>query len=306
MVLDRKLKIEVTIWGSGPSSGVPAVNLKGQYWGDCDANDKRNERLRSSVFISIKSVAGRLGEGEEFNILIDASPDFREQYFRYGQGKVIDALFLSHGHYDHMAGINEFKFLLKAPTHNGKASMPLYGVVQTITEARLRYDYLFNERNAELFKVIEVTDYNLFLLGQDKLGKAVQIIAIPGLHGKITSTGFRLGEDMARGARTDEKNKQGVLQGGIAYSPDINSLDEKALAYLQNLDLWIVNCIGPDKEFGHSHLENTLHWIARVKPKQAVLTNLGLKADYKFMSARLKQQASNVFLAYDGQKLLGF
>ena len=294
MKLSDKLKIEVVIWGSGPSSGVPAVNFGKKYWGECDPKEIYNKRLRSSVFISVKSEVG------EFNILIDASPDFREQYFRFGQGAVIDALFLSHGHYDHIAGINEFKFLTKSPNLSKSLKhMPLYSSKETLAEVIMRYNYLFKDRNKDLFKTIEIDDYKLLLLGQNKLnhdnlGKVVQVMAIPGEHGNITSTGFRIGEDMNMGKKDEQ------LYGGIAYSPDISALDKRALTHLQNLDLWIVNCIGPELEFGHSHLENTLNWINKTKPKQTILTNLGLKADYKAMSALLSEK--NITLAYDGYK----
>ena len=110
-------------------------------------------------------------------------------------------------------------------------------------------------------------------------GKGGTLDALPFevQHGNIKSLGFRL--------------------ANLAYTPDINDVPFESLQYLENLDTWIVDALRPKPHPSHFSLPETLAWIARLKPKQAILTNMHVDMDYATLLAELPP---NIVPAFDG------
>ena len=79
----------------------------------------------------------------------------------------------------------------------------------------------------------------------------------------------------------------GIRIGPFAYSTDVTALDETAFAALEGVDLWIVDCLRRERHPTHSHLAKTLAWIARVKPRCAVLTHMDQSLDYRELATEL-------------------
>ena len=88
--------MKITILGSGTSTGVPEIGCKCPV---CTSNDPRDNRLRCSGLI----------ETEGVRILMDCGPDFREQMIRLNDFKPLDAVFISHEHYDHVGGLDDLR-----------------------------------------------------------------------------------------------------------------------------------------------------------------------------------------------------
>ena len=99
-------------------------------------------------------------------------------------------------------------------------------------------------------------------------------------HGRLPSWGFRV--------------------GGFAYSPDVNGLSEAALAALAGVDLWLVDCLRERPHPSHAHLEQTLAWIAAIRPRRAILTHMNHEIAYRDLAGRLP---AGVEPAYDGMAL---
>ena len=99
-------------------------------------------------------------------------------------------------------------------------------------------------------------------------------------HGRLPSWGFRV--------------------GGFAYSPDVNGLPEAALAALAGVDVWLVDCLRERPHPSHAHLEQTLAWIAELKPRRAILTHMNHEVAYRDLAERLP---AGVEPAYDGMVL---
>jgi phosphoribosyl 1,2-cyclic phosphate phosphodiesterase len=110
-------------------------------------------------------------------------------------------------------------------------------------------------------------------------GQGGTIEALPVLqdHGDIPSLGFRF--------------------GNVAYSADIKSLPPQSIPALAGLDVWIVDALRHKPHPSHLNLAEALAWIARIKPKRAILTNLHSDLDYEALRASLP---SNVEPAFDG------
>ena len=96
-------------------------------------------------------------------------------------------------------------------------------------------------------------------------------------HGAIRSLGFRFGP--------------------IAYSPDVNKLDDAAFAALDGAEAWIVDALRHKPHPSHAHVGLALEWLARVRPRLGVLTNLHQDLDYEALKAVLP---AGVAPAYDG------
>ena len=90
------MSIKFTLLGCGSSLGVPTAD--GSF-GNCDPNNKKNYRTRCSSLIS----------STKRNILIDTSPDLRQQLIS-NKVKNINNVFYTHHHADQTHGINDLRF----------------------------------------------------------------------------------------------------------------------------------------------------------------------------------------------------
>jgi phosphoribosyl 1,2-cyclic phosphate phosphodiesterase len=239
--------MKVTILGCGASTGVPAI---GPNWGRCDPDDPRNRRRRASVLVEIGPVA----------ILIDTSPDLREQLIDARVAR-LDAVVMTHAHADHLHGIDDLRSLNRLM---GEA-IPLWADAETLAEIRRRFGYVFDPP-AEPGRY-----YKPCLVPHEIAGRfavrGVGLVPFAQDHGFGTTLGFRIGT--------------------MAYSTDVAELDDNALAAIAGVELWIVDCMRRAPHPTHSHLEKTLGWIARVRPRRAVLTHMDHTLDYRELSAEL-------------------
>lgn len=239
--------MKITMLGCGPSTGVPAV---GPDWGDCDPSDPRNRRRRASLLIECRGKT----------VLIDTSPDLREQLLDAGVRR-LDAVILTHAHADHLHGIDDLRAVNRAM---GEA-IPLFADARTLAEVRQRFGYALEPiPSGGFFYKPTLSPHAI-----DGSFIAAGLPVVPFLqdHGYSTTLGFRI--------------------GAFGYSTDVNELDENAFAALAGIELWIVDCLRYVPHPTHSHLDKTLAWIERLKPKRAVLTHMDRQLDYRELAARL-------------------
>lgn len=257
--------MEIVVLGCGASTGVPMLGLG---WGRCDPNNPKNRRTRVSLLIK---------NGED-NIILDTSPDIREQLFRENITKV-DAIVYTHYHADHVSGIDELRSLY----FSNKQTIDIYGDQATLDEIKSRYHYLFSrEKYDPTYKGFLIPH----LIEGDFTLRGINFKTFYQEHGNINSLGFRI--------------------GNFAYSTDARNLDENAFKVLEGIDTWIVDCLKREEAPSHSHLARTLSWIERVKPKRAFLTHMDLSMDYDELSNELKNAVTGVEIrpCYDGMQLL--
>ncbi len=249
------MPVEARLLGCGSSTGVPRVGLDGPDWGVCDPANPRNRRSRCSLLVRTGAL----------NILIDTSPDLREQMLAAGDAR-IDAVLYSHDHADQTHGIDD----LRAIAYAMHRRMPVYADDETLRALKARFGYCFETPPGSAYPPIldarTIAEPLAPFTVEARAGQ-VEVVPFAQTHGRIRSLGFRIGP--------------------VAYSSDVSGLDEAAFAALAGVECWIVDALRDDPHPSHSHVAQTLDWIARVKPRRAILTNLHIDLDYAALSARL-------------------
>lgn len=257
--------LRAVILGCGSSGGVPRI---GGHWGACDPNEPRNRRSRCSLLVE------RHGEGGITRVLVDTSPDMRNQLLAAGVDWV-DGVLFTHDHADQTHGIDD----LRSMVINRFRRIDVY--MDKPTEQSL------TKRFAYCFKRPKQSDYPPILnLHQIEAG---QEIIIEGKGGAISTTGFI----QQHGAITS----LGFRFGGLAYSSDVSDLDDAAFAAIEGVKVWIVDALRYQPHPSHAHLEKSLQWLARAKTELGILTNLHVDMDYQTLKRELPP---SVIPAYDG------
>lgn len=248
--------MKVTILGCGGSAGVPLVDGD---WGACDPANPRNRRRRVSVLV----------EDGETSLLVDTSPDLREQLLA-AQVRHLSAVFYTHAHADHCHGIDDLKVLSWRPP----SLIPAYGDAKTLGHLQHRFPYAWPAEQHPLYKP--------FL--------EARVIQEPVRFGSVTVTPFHQ-------EHGPHESSLGYRFNDFAYSTDASHLDDAAFAALKGVRVWVVDCVREKPHPTHAHLERTLEWIARVKPERAYLTHMDQSMDYDTVMRKLP---AGVEPAYDG------
>jgi len=253
--------MKITVLGSGHSGGTPMI---GEPWPTTDPKNPKNIRTRPSILV----------ENSETRILVDTSPDLRAQLIA-AQVEHLDAVIYSHGHADHLHGIDD----LRAVNRVIKGWLPAYADKKTWDDIAARFGYVLeplkNDTNffykpcltrhdITVGETFEIGDFKISVMDQD--------------HGFSRTLGFRF--------------------DNFAYSTDVVELPEESFAALEGIDTWLVGALWEtDPHVTHAHIDKVLEWGERIQPRKLILTHLSHRIDYDTVSARLPDYAE---LAYDG------
>lgn len=257
-----------TILGCGSSAGVPRV---AGGWGACDPAEPRNRRRRCSILVERTGRAGRT------TVLVDTSPDLREQLLDT-QVSWLDGVLMTHDHADHTHGIDDLRPIV---IHN-RRRIDVYMEAEAAERITKRFSYCFTAPDDSPYPPIltarEIVPGTPVVIG----GEGGEVIAdpFPVLHGPTVALGFRF--------------------GGLAYTPDVSDIPDESLDMLAGLDIWIVDALRVAPHISHFSLDDALGWIDRLKPKRAILTNMHVDLDYATLRGQLP---AGVEPAYDGLEI---
>lgn len=267
-------RLQIRILGCGSSGGVPRLGGPNEAgnWGVCDPNNPRNRRRRCSIMVK------RISDAGETRVLVDTSPDLREQLLDAHIGR-LDGVLITHDHADQTHGMDD----LRAVTLNAHKRTDVWADEITWISLMAKFGYCFVQpENSDYPPILNAHDipepFRPFSIAG--AGGAVPVLAFGQGHGRMRSLGFRFGP--------------------VAYSSDVDNLDDAAFAALSGVECWIVDALRHTPHPSHAHLEKTLSWIAQVKPKRAVLTNMHLDLDYETLKRDLPP---GVEPAFDGMTL---
>ena len=250
--------VQWTVLGCGSSSGTPAI---GCSCATCSSADARNVRTRCSAYVRI---------GEQ-GLLIDTSPDLRQQALREGISRV-DAVLYSHPHADHLNGIDD----LRAFCYVKRGPITLYGNDFTLDNIRRRFDYALAPPSPVWDKPVLVTE----TVSAPFAINGVTVTPIPLRHGAWPCLGWRI--------------------GNTAWLTDVSEIPDSSIALLQGLDTLFLDCLRPEPYPSHLHLEASLAWAARLAARQTWLIHMTHQLEYHALMA---QCPPGVAVAYDGLQL---
>ncbi|MFD0858432.1 MBL fold metallo-hydrolase [Roseovarius aquimarinus] len=257
-----------TILGCGSSGGVPRLaETPGGDWGECDPGEPRNRRTRCSMLIEQEGADGGLTR-----VLIDASPDMREQLLRQGVG-ALDAVVFTHSHADHCHGLDDLRILVFAMP----GRLPVWADPATQAALMERFGYAFETPPGSAYPPI--LDMNTIEgdVTIEGAGGAVTLTPFTVNHGAMDALGFRIGD--------------------VAYLPDVADMGPEAWKTVEALDVWVLDALRRKPHPTHLHLERTLEWLARARPRQGIITNMHTDLDYRTL---LDELPDWIDVAYDG------
>lgn len=225
--------MKLTFLGTGTSTGIPQI---GCNCPTCKSVDPRDSRQRASAILTTDT-------GQ--NILIDCGPDFRQQILRFGSPR-LDALLITHIHYDHVGGIDDLR-----PYCYRLNGFPLYCAPDVNKALHDRLPYCFaadHYPGAPTFKMHTIHPGQEFSIGQTK------ILPLPVMHGSLPILGFRI--------------------GNLAYITDCKTLPPQTLSMLSGVTTLVINALRHKEHPAHMNLLQALDVINSVKPVRACLTHL--------------------------------
>ncbi len=259
-------EMRLTILGCGSSGGVPRL---GGHWGNCDPDNPKNRRQRCSMLVE------RITKDGTTAVLIDTSPDMRNQLLEAGVGR-LDGVIYTHSHADHVHGLDDLRMIVI----NMRARLPVWADAPTKAALMERFGYAFIRPEGSMYPpILEMND----ITGDvtiEGAGGALTFAPFEVNHGGMDALGFRMND--------------------VAYLPDVATIPEAAWPHLQGLTCWIVDALRREPHPTHSHLEQTLDWIALAKPQTAVLTNMHNDLDYAEVAA---ETPDHIQPAFDGMQL---
>ena len=258
--------LRFTILGCGSSGGVPRI---GDNWGDCDPKNPKNNRQRCSLLVE------RLNKTGTTRVLIDTSPDMRNQLLDAGVGS-LDGVVYTHSHADHVHGLDDLRMIF----FNMRTRINVWADQSTQNDLIERFKYAFVQPEASSYPPILNLNTIKGITSIDGNGGALIFIPFEVKHGNISALGFRIGP--------------------LVYLPDVSEMSTDAWNEVAKARCWILDALRRTPHPSHSHLENSLSWIKKSGIEKAILTNMHVDLDYETV---MNETPKNVEPAFDGMIL---
>jgi len=254
--------IELLFLGTGTSAGVPMI---GCHCPICSSTDPHDKRTRTSVVISHQGT----------RVLVDTTPELRLQCLA-NQIDRIDAVVFTHGHADHMMGLDD----LRRFNSIIGGSLDVWADARTQGMLQRCFGYAFLGPPPAEQKVFRPNLRPRSIEGPFQIGP-MRFVPIPLLHGQGTVLGFRVGP--------------------LAYCTDVSDIPETSFALLEDLDVLVLGALSPNRHPAHFSLTEAVAAARRVGAKQTLFTHIGHMLRHETTNRDLPD---GIRLAYDGERVM--
>ena len=210
---------------------------------------------------------------DNFSLIIDCGPDFRQQML-VSNCQQVDGILFTHEHADHTAGIDDIR-----PFNFRQGPMPIYAHQRVIENLKRRFDYVFETVNrypgAPSVSTFEVQNNRSFSVGNKT------VIPINVMHGDLQVFGYRIDD--------------------FAYLTDVKTIEESEIQKLKGLKVLVVNALREEPHATHFNLQEALDFITLVQPEKAYLTHISYHLG--FHDEVQNKLPESVYLAYDNLEI---
>lgn len=252
--------MKVYFLGTGTSQGIPVI---GSNHSVCLSTDLKDKRLRVSVWIF----------DEDFSVVIDCGPDFRQQMLT-SKCSQIDAILFTHEHADHTAGLDDIR-----PFFFRQGPIPIFGHQRVLDNLSKRFDYIFNDENKypgapSVQKQVVVPNENFVI-------KNNTITPINAMHGNLQVFGYKIND--------------------FVYLTDVKTMEKSEIEKIKGVKVLVINALREEEHSTHFNLKEALDFIHLVQPEKAYLTHIShLLGFHEEVQQKLPE---NVYLAYDNLEI---
>lgn len=252
--------LKIYFLGTGTSQGIPVI---GSNHSVCLSSNPKDKRLRVSVWV----------HSEDFSVVIDCGPDFRQQMLTSGCTS-IDAILFTHEHADHTAGMDDIR-----PFNFKQGPMPIYAHQRVLENLAKRFDYIFATENrypgAPSVMINEVKNNEDFYIKNQK------ITPINAFHGDLQVFGYKIND--------------------FVYLTDVKTIATEELEKIKGCKILVINCLREEPHQTHFNLEEALSFIAQVEPEKTYLTHISHL--FGFHDEIQQKLPENVYIAYDNLEI---
>ena len=208
--------MKITFLGTGTSIGVPQIGCQCEV---CTSSDPRDRRLRASA----------LFEEGGTRLLVDCGPDFREQMLRIGMRGKLDAVLITHEHYDHVGGIDDLR------PFTFEHTLPIYADDYACRHLRQRLPYCLVRNTYPGVPQLHLQE----LKEGDRLQfGTLAVTALRVMHGELPILGYRIGD--------------------VAYLTDMTELFDSSLPLLEGIRLLIIGALRHTPHKTHQTVEHAI------------------------------------------------
>ena len=257
-------KLIVTVLGSGTSQGVPMIGCRCPV---CLSTDPRDQRSRSSIYLA----------APQANLLVDTTPDLRQQALREGLDH-LDAVLFTHPHADHIMGFDDLRRFCEI--QGGPLS--IYGSAETLAQLQRIFFYAFDPRKLVpgYVHVLPHTITAPFELG------GIEITPLPVPHGAVSTLGFLF-------SRAGRKL--------LAYLSDCAAVPEPIRETISGVEVLIIDGLRDRAHPTHLTVSGAIEVAQAIHAGRAYLTHL---THEKTHVDRQRDLPPGIHVAYDGMKIV--
>ncbi|MFT3686936.1 MAG: MBL fold metallo-hydrolase [Phycisphaerales bacterium] len=297
-----------TFLGTGTSSGVPAIGCTCPV---CTSTDPRDNRLRTGA--AVRYVGN---DGRPRTVLIDATPDLRQQALRFGLDRC-DAILFTHNHVDHTFGLDEVR------RYNAmqKGPIDIYADEHTLSFLKGVFKYIFDrDANVNDSFVANLIPWTI-KPGQPIDLWGLKVTPIRLLHGHLPILGFRLDAEGTVRSKVKRTNAGSETTGQVenppqldaaavadgvvspfplAYCTDVSAVPPESWSSLRGLRTLVIDALRHRHHPTHFTISQALDVVERVKPLTTYFTHMSHDLGH---AETEKSLPDGVHLAFDGLTL---